>query len=57
MITKAQAHAQRNRNTIVVEDGEILSREEYPGQQFIMRIRAPRCASRAEARQLRPPDL
>jgi dihydroorotate dehydrogenase electron transfer subunit len=49
MITKAQAHAQRNRNTIVVEDGEILSREEYPGQQFIMRIRAPRCASRAEA--------
>ena len=49
MITEAQQHAQRNRGTIYVEDGEILTREEYPGGQFVMRIRAPRTAGNAEA--------
>ena len=49
MITEAQQHAQRNRGTIYVEDGEILTREEYPGGQFVMRIRAPRTAGHAEA--------
>ncbi len=49
MITEAQRHAQRNRDTIYVEDGEILSREEYPGGQFVMRIRAPETAAHAEA--------
>ena len=49
MITEAQRHAQRNRGTIYVEDGEILSREEYPGGQFVMRIRAPETAAHAEA--------
>jgi dihydroorotate dehydrogenase electron transfer subunit len=49
MITAAQEHAQRNRNTIHVEDGEVVSREEFPGNQFVMRIRAPRIASLARA--------
>ncbi len=49
MTTAAQAHAQRNRNTIFVEDGEVLTRDEYPGQQFVMRIRAPKCAAHARA--------
>ena len=49
MITAAQERAQRNRDTIFVEDGEILAREEWPGQQFVMRIRAPRCAAAAAA--------
>ena len=49
MTTAAQEHAQRNRNTIFVEDGEVLTRDEYPGQQFVMRIRAPKCAAHAEA--------
>lgn len=49
MITKLQQYAQRNRETIYVEDGEILAREEYPGGQFVMRIRAPETAAHAEA--------
>ncbi len=49
MITAAQQHAQRNRGTIYVEDGEILAREEHPGGQFVMRIRAPETAAHAEA--------
>ena len=32
MITAAQEHAQRNRNTIYVEDGEILDRQPRMGQ-------------------------
>ena len=48
MITAAQKHAQRNRNTIFVEDGELLQIDAFPGEQFIMRIRAPKCAAAAE---------
>ena len=47
-ITAAQIKAQRNRDTIFVEDGEILSVDAFSGDQFIMRIRAPRCAESAE---------
>lgn len=32
-----------------VEDGEIIGVETWPGDQFIQRIRAPRCAAGAEA--------
>jgi len=49
VITDAQRHAQRNRNTIFVEDGEILSTDAYDGDQFIQRIRAPKCAAAAKA--------
>ncbi len=48
MITAAQKDAQRNRNTIFVEDGEILGIDEFPGDQFIMHIRAPKCAVAAQ---------
>jgi len=48
LITAAQQHAQRYRDTIFVEDGELLSVEAFPGEQFVMRIRAPQCAARAE---------
>lgn len=47
-LTAAQEQAQANRNTIFVEDGELLSVETFPGEQFILRIRAPKCAARAE---------
>ena len=47
MITEAQQHAQRNRGTIFVEQGEVLSHEAWPGEQYIMRIRAPKCAAAA----------
>lgn len=49
MSTAAQKHAQRNRGTLFVEDGELVSVEAYPGDQFIMRIRAPKCAAAARA--------
>ncbi len=48
MITAAQQHAQRNRGTIFVEDGEVQSVVSFPGEQFVMRIRAPKCAAAAE---------
>lgn len=47
MTTAAQHKAQRNRNTIFVEDGELLTVDEFPGEQFIMRIRSPKCAAAA----------
>lgn len=48
MTTAAQQLAQQNRDTIFVQDGEVLSVEEFPGEQFIMRIRAPKCAAAAK---------
>jgi len=38
-----------HRGTIFVEDGEILGVDAFPGEQFIMRIRAPKCAAAARA--------
>ena len=46
-LTAAQEKAQENRGTIFVEDGEILGVDAFPGEQFIMRIRAPKCAAAA----------
>jgi len=47
LTTAAQRHAQRNRGTLFVEDGELLETRHFPGAQFIMRIRAPKCAAAA----------
>jgi dihydroorotate dehydrogenase electron transfer subunit len=49
LITAAQKEAQRNRGTLFVEDGELVSTDAYPGEQFVMRIRAPKCAAAATA--------
>lgn len=49
MTTAAQQEAQRNRNTIFVEAGEVLSHESFPGDQYIMRLRAGKCAAAARA--------
>lgn len=49
MTTAAQRNAQRNRNTIFVEDGEIVNVEVFDGDQFVQRIRAPKCAAAARA--------
>jgi dihydroorotate dehydrogenase electron transfer subunit len=38
-----------HRNTILVEEGEILSQQAHAGEQFILRLRAPRIAQRAQA--------
>jgi len=47
-LTAAQREAQQNRDTIFVQDGEILSVAEFPGDQFVIRIRAPKCAASAK---------
>ena len=49
MITAAQQQAQSNRDTIFVEASEVLGHEAWPGDQYIMRLRAPKCAATARA--------
>jgi dihydroorotate dehydrogenase electron transfer subunit len=44
----ARARAQANRNTIFVEAGEIMAVQSFPGEQFIQRIRVPKCAAAAQ---------
>jgi dihydroorotate dehydrogenase electron transfer subunit len=39
--------AQRNRGTLFVEDAKVIDVRTYPGDQFIIRLDAPRCAARA----------
>jgi len=36
-----------HRGTIFVEDAELLETRGYPGQQFVIRLRAPKCAAAA----------
>jgi dihydroorotate dehydrogenase electron transfer subunit len=36
------------RGTIFVEDAEVLSRQAYPGNQYVLRARAPQCAAHAK---------
>ena len=47
-LTAAQEQAQANRSTIFVEDGELLAVQRFPGDQFIVRLRAPKCAAAAQ---------
>ncbi len=37
-----------HRGSICLEDGAVLSHEAWPGDQFVLRVQAPRCAARAE---------
>ncbi len=48
MLTAAQEAAQKNRDTIFLDDGEIIARESWPREQFILRIHAPKCAAAAK---------
>jgi dihydroorotate dehydrogenase electron transfer subunit len=36
-----------HRDTIFVEDAELLAQHKYPGRQFVVRLQAPRCAAAA----------
>ena len=36
-----------SRGSIFLEDGEILAQETWPGEQFVLRVKAPKCAARA----------
>ena len=39
--------AREHRGTIFVEDAELLSQQEFAGRQFVIRLRAPKCAAAA----------
>lgn len=41
--------AQANRGTIFVEDATVVEVCKYPGDQFVLRLHAPKCAARATA--------
>lgn len=47
MITAAQKKARENRDTIFVEAGEVLRHEAFEGDQYILRVRAAKCAAAA----------
>jgi len=36
-----------HRGTIFVEDAELLAQQEFPGRQFVIRLKAPKCAAAA----------
>ena len=36
-----------HRNTLFVENAEILAHDSYPGDQYVLRVQAPRCAAAA----------
>ncbi len=38
-----------HRGSIFLEDCEVLSHQEFPEQQFVLRVRAPKCAATARA--------
>ena len=37
----------RHRGSIFLEEGSVIAQESWPGEQFVLRIQAPRCAERA----------
>ena len=41
--------AQQNRGTLFVEDATVAAVEQFPGEQFVVRLNAPRCARHATA--------
>lgn len=45
----ATKNAQRNRGTLFVEDAEVIAVSTFPGEQFITRLAAPKCAEHAIA--------
>lgn len=42
-------NAQRNRGTLFVEEAEVIAVSTFPGEQFITRLTAPKCAEHAVA--------
>ncbi|MDE0753815.1 MAG: dihydroorotate dehydrogenase electron transfer subunit [Woeseiaceae bacterium] len=51
MMTSAEQiqNAQQNRDTIFVEASRVISVDEFPGEQFVIRLHAPECAANATA--------
>jgi len=45
--SRGQAAAKAQRDSIFVEDGTLLAQQEYAGRQYVIRVRAPKCAAAA----------
>ena len=45
------SHLNSHRNTILVEDAEVLSHDAYPGEQYVLQVHAPQIAALAKAGQ------
>jgi len=43
-----QLTAKPHRDTLFVEDARILAHDSYPGDQYVLRLEAPRCAGHAQ---------
>lgn len=39
--------SREHRQTIALEDGQLIARDAFAGEQFVLRLQAPRCAARA----------
>ncbi len=46
-MSAAPAAGKAHRGTIHLEDGRVLARQEFAGEQFVLRIEAAKCAARA----------
>jgi dihydroorotate dehydrogenase electron transfer subunit len=46
--SRGQPAAKAARETIFVEDGTLLAQQDYPGRQYVVRLRAPKCAAAAQ---------
>ncbi len=47
MTQQITEHSRPHRGTIFLEEAEILSHQAFAGEQYILRLRAPRCAEKA----------
>ncbi len=48
-VSSAISAAQRDRGTIFVEDAVLLEKRSYAGEQFVLRLDAPKCSRNAQA--------
>ncbi|HEX6929019.1 MAG TPA: dihydroorotate dehydrogenase electron transfer subunit [Gammaproteobacteria bacterium] len=46
-MSSAAAVDKPHRGTIFVEDAEILAHQAFPGEQYVLRVKAPKCAAHA----------
>ncbi|HEX7031062.1 MAG TPA: dihydroorotate dehydrogenase electron transfer subunit, partial [Gammaproteobacteria bacterium] len=47
-MSSAAAAMKPHRDTIFVEDAKVLAHQSFPGEQYLLRVHAPKCAANAE---------
>lgn len=47
LATSGSVHVKPQRGTIFLENAEILEQQQFPGEQYLLRLKAPECAARA----------